>query len=91
MTVVKNTAAAEAIAKALAEGLAHPGDPERNIRPTNMTLPQFRVPAGAPPPYKKGVEEGNRMIAESIVYLLETQLDYSIVPNRHEAQLKEPT
>lgn len=87
MTAVNAVAAADAIAAAFHQGLQHPGDKDRNLAPTTIALPMFRA-AGAPPPYQEGVKQAAQLLAESIVYLIEHQLDCSIVPNRVLAQQK---
>jgi len=72
------------IAQRLSTGLEHPGDPARNIPPRPIALP-FGKTAGMPEEMADLVNGTVTMIAEAIVYLIETDGATELVP-REEAR-----
>lgn len=72
---------AERIADKLAHGLFHPGDPATDQGPMTLRLPMFRT-VGAPPELTKQVDLTTKLMAEAIVYEIET--DHDIVPRSKE-------
>lgn len=80
---------AATIADRLANGLYHPGDPETEQEPMMMRLPMFRTIAAAPE-MRKQVDLTVTLIAESIVYLIEKEGDFDLVPRGGESSEAEP-
>jgi len=69
---IRNNSAADLIAKTLADGLPHPGNPDNDTPKAILALPMFKT-AGMPAPMKANVEATTQLISEAIVYLLEDQ------------------
>lgn len=69
----------ELIADKLANGLYHPGDMENGQAPMTLRLPMFRT-VGMAPEVNQQVEMTVKLIAESIVHLIETEGECEIVP-----------
>lgn len=67
------------IASALREGFLHPGDPERNIKPTPILLP-FKARHGMPKEMGDLMTETSELLGECIVALIEQ--DDEIVPRK---------
>jgi hypothetical protein len=87
MSLIKNQAAADAIAQALAEGPVHPGNPQTKQPAAKLVIPIFRT-HGRPPPYADATKTTNQTLAEAIIYLIEKQLDCTIIRNHELEQLR---
>lgn len=74
---------AELIADRMANGLIHPGDPANGQASMEIKLPLFRMP-GQPEEMYKNIQITVRLIAESIVYLIETEGNSDIIPRTQE-------
>lgn len=70
---------AELIAKKLAEGLDHPGDPQNGQPSMTIKLPLFQMP-GVPPEMYKNIQMTVKLIAEAIVHHIETDGNSDIIP-----------
>jgi hypothetical protein len=79
-----NRALVDLIASRLNTGLTHPGDPARNIPPRPIALP-FGKTAGMSEEMAQLVNSSVTMIAEAIVYLIETDGATELMP-REEAR-----
>jgi hypothetical protein len=87
MSLIKNQAAADAIAASLPDGVNHPGNPDTKQPAARLVIPMFRT-HGLPPPLNDAARRSNQTIAEAIVYFVETQLDSTIIPNPELEQLR---
>jgi hypothetical protein len=82
--------AADIIAKALEEGLIHPGNPLKKQPPTAIPMPMFRT-MGMPEQMVRTVRATTRMMAEAIVHDLQADGRLRLVTGneadeeRHEA------
>jgi hypothetical protein len=77
------------IANKLTTGLYHPGDPAKEQLPTTLRLPFFRG-VGAPPEMVRQVNETVMMMAEAIVYLIETDGQCDLVPRNQPTSEESP-
>lgn len=82
---MSNAALAELIAKRLATGLVHPGNPDANQPPMPIMLPVFRT-AGMPTEMVELAEKTAKLIGEAIIALIETEGATKLVPK---AELEE--
>lgn len=73
-----NTPIAELIANKLANGLPHPGNKQAGEEPVTIRLPLFRM-ASMPAEMYQQVEQTVKMLAEAIVYAIETDGESEIV------------
>ena len=74
---------AELIADRMASGLHHPGDPQNGQASMDIKLPLGRMP-NMPPEMYENVRSTVRLIAESIVYLIETEGNSDIIRRTQE-------
>lgn len=74
-----NPEIAALIAEGLQKGFVHPGDPERDIKPTPIVLP-FKPSAGMPKEMGDLLSSTAKMLGECIVELIETKGASEIVP-----------
>lgn len=82
---MSNTAVAETLARALAEGLIHPGD--ENNPATSLILPGFRT-TGMPEPMAEQINDYAKLISEAIVATIEGG-GSAIVPAGELAEIRE--
>lgn len=76
----------EKIVAGLREGLRHPGNPETEQPPITVTLPGFN-PVGLPPEVAKQLDVSAKLMAESIIALIET--DHEIVSKADAVKIRE--
>lgn len=84
---MSNPAIANLIGARLKAGLVHPGDPERNVPSRQVALP-FGMQKGMPKEMSELVDETTKMIAEAIVFLIETEGGCEIVPRDEAAEMR---
>ena len=70
---------AESIAKALEDGIKHPGNIETKTPPAVMVLPMFRT-HGRPPAQADNMHEFTVRLCEAILTHIETDCNQQIVP-----------
>lgn len=74
-----NPMIAEMLARRLADGFLHPGDPENDVPPRPIILP-FKPAPGMPEEMGKLMTSSAKLVAEAMVEAIETDADCEIVP-----------
>lgn len=75
-----NPELAQLIGARLRTGLVHPGDPERDLESRQIALP-FGKTAGMPEEMVNLVNATTDMLAEAIIFLIETDGGCQLIPN----------
>jgi hypothetical protein len=76
---MSNPHIADLIASKLRDGIVHPGDPAKGVKPRTIALP-FGMRAGQPQEMLDLMDATTTMLAEAVVHLIETDGDTALVP-----------
>jgi hypothetical protein len=76
---MSNQHIADLIASKLRDGIVHPGDPAKGVKPRAIALP-FGMRAGQPQEMLDLMDATTTMLAEAVVHLIETDGDTALVP-----------
>ncbi len=90
MSLLRNQAAADAIAAMLADPLQHPGNPDTKQPSASLVIPMFRL-HGKPAPFADAGRQVNATVAEAIVYFIEHNLGLELIPTAELDQLRGAT